>query len=126
MVKISSFSWNLKFQWEKNVVWVVGHVGIIGWRKKEWCHSETLLIQAKESVSFPRIFVRERWKEKGELPTQILLAYTWYSITMTETWFITITFSIRCICNQLLMIQGKPRDSYNLKINPTWFYKQVF
>lgn len=23
-------------------------------------------------VSFPRIFARERWKEKGELPTQIL------------------------------------------------------
>lgn len=47
------------------------------WVKEEGMMSQgSTLNFRKKSAPFPRIFAREKWKEKGELPTQILLAYT--------------------------------------------------
>lgn len=64
------------------------------WVKEEGMMSQwSTLSSGKKSASFPRILARERWKEKGELPTQILLAYAWYSISMPKGW--VTTFSIR-------------------------------
>lgn len=58
-----------KFQWEKNVVWVMGQVGNIGWRKKEWCHSEAHLVQEKKVPHFPEYLLGKGGKKGGATHT---------------------------------------------------------